>query len=486
MAQLLIQNKGEAPVEAFTLLGASLSRSDDGLIGQFGSGAKLAITTLLRLGRKVTVYCGLTRMEFKTKTILINDGIEEQQKQQVYVQFGGTSKRKLDLGWVLDFGAIDWKDVDMAYREFVSNAIDRTIKSGDTVADAHTNCDLIVDIVDDDTQRAQAGFTRVYVEADDKCQEYVDDLRHKFLQFSAGYNPTKRILPKLGDRRKAQIYYNGVFVRELGGHPDSFADYNFTGNQITIDESRNLDEYSVRAAIARLYRDASHDNVVKFLRAVDRGEDCLETKLDSHYLKPNTWSDSEQQKKTWQEAWETVHGDKVACSQNDGVVGEIARRKGFQLGVVAEPSMMEVIKSFDIPTTDTVLDGAERQGRVVTAPTFEAIDAVKLVWSWVETAELLDPEKCPMPKIKGFNEITDAESECLGFVKPGGDTVYLRNDLGGDMLLEAALEEVSHYVTGSTDCSRDFQNFLMRLLIRLMKCTSRAKLSSSSRWLTTS
>jgi hypothetical protein len=156
MSQLLIQNKGEAPVEAFTLLGASLSRSNDGLIGQFGSGAKLAITTLLRLGRKVTVYCGLTRMEFKTKTITINDGIEEQQKRQVYVQFGGTSKKKLDLGWVLDFGAIDWKDVDMAYREFVSNAIDRTIKSGDTVADAHTNCDLIVDIVEDGTQKAQA------------------------------------------------------------------------------------------------------------------------------------------------------------------------------------------------------------------------------------------------------------------------------------------------------------------------------------------
>jgi hypothetical protein len=60
--KLLIQNKGEAPIEAFTLLGASLSRADDGLIGQFGSGAKLAVTALLRAGFKVTVYCGLTRM----------------------------------------------------------------------------------------------------------------------------------------------------------------------------------------------------------------------------------------------------------------------------------------------------------------------------------------------------------------------------------------------------------------------------------------
>ena len=470
MSQLLIQNRGTAPVEAFTLLGASLSRSDDGLIGQFGSGAKLAITTLLRLGRKVTVYCGLTRLEFKTQTILINDGIEEQQKQQVYVRFGGTSKKKLDLGWVLDFGAIDWKDIDMAYREFVSNAIDRTNKAGDTVADAHTNCDLIVDIVEDNMRTAQAGYTRVYIESDEDCQEYVDHLHHKFLHFSAGYDPDKHILPKLGDRRKAQVYYRGVFVRELGNFPDSIADYNFTGTQIAIDESRNLDEYNVRVAISRLYRDASHDDVVKFLRAVDHGEDRLETKLDSFYLTPDSWGSSmEQQKKTWQEAWKTVHGDKVACAQSDGIVGEFARRKGFSLGVVKEPSMMEVVKSFDIPTTDNVLSGEERQGRTITAPTFEAIDAVKLVWSWIEAAELLDLEKCPMPSIKGFNEIANAESDCLGFVKPGGDTVYLRNDLGGDILLETALEEVSHYVTGGTDCSRDFQNFLMRLLIRWMK-----------------
>jgi hypothetical protein len=471
MAQLLIQNRGEAPVESFTLLGASLSRSDDGLIGQFGSGAKLAVVTLLRLGYKVTVYCGLTRLQFKTKTIVIDDGLEQQQKRQVYVQFGGTSKKKVDLGWVLDFGALDWQNVDMAIREFVANAIDRTIKAGDTVTDAHTNCDLIVDIVDDNKKKAQAGYTRVFIEADEKCQEYVDNLHHKFLHFSAGYDPDRRILPKLGDRRKAQVYYNGVFVRELDSHPDSIADYNFTGSQISIDESRNLDEYSARSSVARLYRDADHDDVCKYLRAVDRGEDCLEVGLDSYYLKPDAWSNdtSEKQKKTWQEAWKTVHGDKVACSQNDGIVGEFARRKGFDLGVIANSAAMEVVKSFDIPTTDNVLDGEERRGRTITAPTFEAIDAVKLVWSWIELSELIDLEKCPMPKIRGFNEIANAESDCLGFVKPGGDTVHLRNDLGGDILLETALEEVSHYVTGSTDCSRDFQNFLMRLLIRWMK-----------------
>jgi hypothetical protein len=181
---LLIQNRGEAPVEAFTLLGASLSRSDGGLIGQFGSGAKLAITTLLRKGLKVTIYTGLTRLEFKTKVITINDGIEERQERQVYVQFGGTSKKKLDLGWVVGFGELDWDGEDMAIREFVGNAIDRTIKQGDSVRDAHTDRDLAVEIVSEDARRAQAGYTRVFIEANEACENYVDELPRRFLHFT--------------------------------------------------------------------------------------------------------------------------------------------------------------------------------------------------------------------------------------------------------------------------------------------------------------
>ena len=58
---LCVQNPGVAPVEGFTLLGVSTSRGETGTIGQFGSGAKHAINTLLRAGLKLTIYCGKTR-----------------------------------------------------------------------------------------------------------------------------------------------------------------------------------------------------------------------------------------------------------------------------------------------------------------------------------------------------------------------------------------------------------------------------------------
>jgi hypothetical protein len=33
--------------------------------------------------------------------------------------------------------------------------------------------------------------------------------------------------------------------------------------------------------------------------------------------------------------------------------------------------------------------------------------------------------------------------------------------------LQTALEEVAHYVTGATDMSRDFQNFLIQVIVEI-------------------
>jgi hypothetical protein len=128
--------------------------------------------------------------------------------------------------------------------------------------------------------------------------------------------------------------------------------------------------------------------------------------------------------------------------------------------------MLDVVKTYGIKSVGDVLNDNERRGRTITAPTFAAIDAVNEVWSWVSGTGLIDEEKCPKPTIKGFDELSNAESECLGFYKPGEPIVYLRNDIEGDMALETALEEVGHYVTGTTDNSRDMQNFLLRLITR--------------------
>ena len=464
MAQLLIQSRGIAPVESFTLLGASMSRDEDGLIGQFGSGAKLAITTLLRKGLTVNIYCGLTRLEFRTKVITISDDVSTKQEQQVYIKFHGSSRKKLDLGWTLGFGAMDWQDEAMAIREFVANAIDHTVKQGDNVRDAYTDRDLAVEIVPNEHMKAQAKYTRVFIEANDVCQDYVDNLHHHFLHFSR-VDLGCHILPKLSDRKKAQIYYNGVFVCELDNSSDSLCDYNFTGSQIKIDESRNLDEHQARAAIGRLYRDSSADDLVILFTALSRGIASLETGLDAYYLNPDWTGATDKQKGAWQEAWQRVNGDAIACGDDQGIVGEYARRKGHDLSIVNQSGVLDAIKSYGIPSVGDVLSKDECAGRTITPPSFAAIDGLNKMWDTIGMTNLIPSER-EKPKVKGFDEIVNAESECFGFYELDSDTIHIRNDLDGDLLLETVLEELAHYLTGSEDCSRDLQSFAFRLFVR--------------------
>ena len=463
--KLLIQNKGIAPIEAFTLLGASLSRDDASLIGQFGSGAKLAITTLLRAGLGVTIFCGKTRLDFKTKPITISDGIVEKEEQQVFVQFGGTSKKKLDLGWTLGMGALDWRNTDMAIREFVANAIDRTIKQGTTVKDAYTDCDLIIDIVRDERVRAQDGYTRVFIDANKSLAEYVDNLDKHFLHFTS-VPISQQILPKT-EKGKSRIYLEGVFVCELKDSAEALCDYNFRKGQIEIDESRNLNEYVVRAAIGRLYKDADVPDLVRVFTALERGEACLETGLDAYYMKSSSWETGKDLRAArWKAAWEQVNGQAVICGQDQGVLADFARRKGHIISSVQSISWLDTIKDYGVRSVNSVVSENELRGRKITPPTFEAIDAIREVWGWVDATDLM-PVGLKLPRIQGFDCIMQAESDTLGFYEDG--TVFIRNDLGGDLLYETALEEIAHYITKADDCSRDFQTFFMRLLVRWMR-----------------
>jgi hypothetical protein len=467
--KLLIQNRGVAPEEAFTLLGASGSRSENDLIGQFGSGAKLAVTTLLRAGKKVVVYCGKTRMEFKTKTINIDDGISSREEEQVYIQYSGTSTRKQDLGWVLGMGEMDWKvNIDMAIREFVANAIDRTQKQGDNVKDAYTDRDLAVEIVDDKQVRAQSGYTRVFIDSCGKCEEYVESLPTRFLHFSS-IDTSKNFLPKVTNNKKAQIYFNGVYVRELSEFEDSLFDYNFNEGQIRIDESRNLEPYMVRSAVAILFRRAPKEVLIEYIKAVSSHTKCFETTLDKFNMTPFSWESKLLAEETgkWQEAWEAVNGDAVACGPEQSAIAEHATRKGHKIKMIADSNLFDIVQHYGVDTVNNVLDSIEREGRVTSPPTFEAIDALNEVWGWVEAANM-DSNKTK-PNVIGFDEMVSGESECLGFYQMGTDNIYIRNDLQGEVLRETVLEELAHYITQAADGSRDLQSFFIRLFMRWMR-----------------
>lgn len=388
---LCIQNPGVSCVEGFTLLGVSTTRDCgvEGTIGQFGSGNKHAINVLLRAGLKVVVYCGKTRLDFQTWDDTIDDGLVRKPVKRVMCRMGGTSTRTINLGWVLDFGAIDWTELGMALREFISNAIDRTLREENgQFAPAMLDGRLSATMVPDEKIKAKDGYTRVYVEVNESVQRYVDELPKRFLHFSTDPSQVKKaFLPKadrnLNGKKTAVIYREGVYVREVTDYEDaSVFDYNFRAGELAIDESRNSSDYAIRAAIATLYRKASVPELVSVFQALVDLQPVFESNLDPDYICSLWDKPKEEQARAWQSAWQAVAADAVMCSPA-GALAELVQRKGFSVKCVNSRNMLTAAARFGIRTDMTVLSGCEKVGHEKLPASKAAQAAVDEVWSWI-------------------------------------------------------------------------------------------------------
>lgn len=473
---LLIQNPGEAPVESFTLLGVSTTRDCGvaGVIGQFGSGSKHAINVLLRAGLQVIVYCGRTRMEFLTREDQVSDGLVTKSVQRVYVQFGGTSTKKVDLGWVLDFGAVDWTEIGMALREFISNALDRTVREeAGQFEGALREGRLAVRKVPSTEVRAKTGYTRVFVTCNEQVEQYLEELPKRFLHFSDRPGDVKRkLLPKASRNltpgsQTAMIYREGVFVRELREQKTgSLYDYNFRGSEIEIDESRNSSEYAVRAACAKAMGYAETEELVPVFRSLTAMEDTFEAALDPYYLGGPLWeTPAEEQKQNWQKAWEAVAGESVMCDPT-AEQATLVRRKGKEAQTVKSTAWTQTAQRFGIETSAQVLTTLEVKGQESCPVTDAALKAVETVWGWITCLGMSGGKE--MPKVACYRDLTNAEADQMGFYKD--DTVHIREDIAsGDnkYLTKTALEECVHHVTGAGDNSRDIQNFLVDMVVEI-------------------
>lgn len=452
---LMIQNPGEAPIEGFTLLGASGSRHVDAANGQFGTGNKLAVTLLLRKGYQVRVYSGKDRLEFGTRIA----NFEGKAIERVTCSING--RKATDCGWTLSWGSIDWTDTPMALREFVANALDASIKGRGYAADLASG-DLKVGMVE--RQSAKAGFTRVFIKQvfeGDMCAltRYLDELPQRFLHFSEGMD--QEILPKANrslDKGQAMVYRMGVFVCQLDG--DSVYDYNLGPDQIKIDECRNSNEYSVRAAIARRIRRATADELVPIFKAIGAREPVLESKLDPDYLLPSWETPRPGEIDAWQNAWKQVFADAVMTDSNERSL-EFVQKKGYRAQSIDSGQWRLALGRLGIKSDSDVLSAAELKGRVPVGAPGGLYQIVDSIWSQVKVRGLSDKK---MPLVGCFQEDEDTAS-CDVYVANG--TVFVREDLAADW--KVCLAGVAEYATGAPALTTKFQDFAFELAASLLK-----------------
>lgn len=480
-AYLKIENVDVCPPEGFTVLGVSLADTSnhDGVIGQFGSGNKHAVAVLLRHQLSPVVFAGNLRLEFSTRPQTVTDGLASKDFGRVVVKYGGTDpisgasrSSTEDLGFVLDYGRHDWQEVALALREFVSNAIDRSIREkGDWSA-------VKVEVVDEGQVRAKRDHTRVFIPMNAEVLQFFNDLGKWFLHFSEPEALNKAILPKknrnLSDRKAAVIYRRGVRVREFeSSDVESLFDYNL--NNLTIDEARKASDWDVRHACGRALADADKDILARlFDRLINSDEGCWEFGFDTYSLQPSfrDSADNELRKRqNWQEAFALVAGDDAVLT-GEASASQL-ERKGYK-PVQAPENLVRAAEQYGVQTPAKVLSADEQVGRQISDPTPDAQAAVDFVWSWLEETGLTNGKE--KPPVKVFTSILDGGTMLNGFCRDG--TVFLHEALGGTAsefggrealshrLLHVALEEVAHHVTGATDNCRDFQNFLLDLVVK--------------------
>lgn len=411
---LMIQNAGVAAVEAFTLLGLSTARGDASSIGQFGSGAKHSILLLMRNNLTPIIYLGYDELEFYTKP----GNMHGKDFNRLCYQFKG---EKEQTGMVLEFGEMDWNDVGMALREFISNAIDQ-VGADKAVIQL---VDSIVPYPDD---------TTVYIPANDQVKEYVANLSKNFLHFSHRENVSVISKP---EPSPARLYRKGVFVREMPRN--SMYDYNF-GDDVKIDETRNMTDATCYEAAAKL--------------------------LGNHPAELQRWvkSTTEERSPLWEDsfvswnlgyknvtaAYTAVFGDKVVC-RNEEVLKNI-KRSGRD-GVIIRRNI-ELFRNSELPDGDELQGIAAKNGVMECKTTATMRRTFKKVWTKLENAGLTANKR--MPELVAFQvPMNNANEELGGF--QDGNKVYI--SMNHEARISTHIEEIGHYVTGAEDLTRTLQTW---------------------------
>jgi len=426
MKWLKIQTVGEAQIESFTVLGASSARGDADKIGQFGSGAKHAILCALRAGLQIIICCGKVKVVPQTSPQTIHGVVQE----RVLFRIGNKTESS---SMVLDFGALDWTSpVQMMLREFISNALDATGGQWGGIT---------IEYCDD--PRAKAGYTTIYLELTNEVREYVGKLNERFLHVSGKQNES--VMRQ--ERGTCRLFRKGVFVREISG-ANSMYSYN-CGDELPIDESRNLDVDRVRRfATQLLCRDPSALQSV-LRKIVETNEQFWERghiywQLDSDRVASET---------------RALYGDDVCVTNNSYTLAK-GQSKGINVKLISDAGgYYQAMTIGGVPDCVSRLCAADAKGLTVLAPSDELIQNVHSVWGEMSRLRLCGIVECP--QVIEYEKTMTAGEMIRGFYDPKEHTIYVHRDSVKSM--SVIIEELAHAVTGADDMTRDFQTYAFRL-----------------------
>lgn len=412
---LLIENAGEAYTESFTTLGLSTSRNDNSKIGQFGSGAKMAILQLIRSKANPIIFSGLKKMEFFAEPAMMGNKLYNKVVLKI-------DNKERELGFALEYGEMDWNDCWMSLREFLSNAID-----------ASSFDDVEVSIKD--SVRAKSGATRVFIPLTPEVMTAFNLLNERFLHFSYQQN---NFLIKKEKISPCKVYRRGVFVREL--RTDSYYDYNL---DIPVDECRNADEWSCQYYIKQSLCKLTKEDWIPILNIAN---------LFSIKIIESEVSSSD----TLDKAYLECFGDIPATSP---MMLSMVQHKSSRWQVLPS-NLVDILSKCGIHTHQNFLSKLEKDGNTIV----EATPSIRKTYEDCRQFLMDLGYIFKEPKLAGFQSTSNNNEILIGYVE--NDTIYI--NIENESSRSTMLEELVHYMTGAHDCTRDFQTTLCDIAARSM------------------
>lgn len=434
MSYLRIVSPTECPVEAFVTLGISTSKGKSELIGQFGSGSKHAVNVCLRHGINPIVFCGTKRLLFHTEPEEVNGSVFS----RVFVKIGKRNAQKLSI--VAEYGELDWNSVAMALREFVSNAIDAA--GGTTEGVSIKVCEKV---------NPQAGKTVIGIPLTPEVQKWYQALPVYFLHFSKDKGKQKSKIIKKIKPDPCYVYRKSVLVRTAKDtdHPSLF-DYNF-GDELYIDEARNLSESAMRDQVATTVA-SNEEALTEIFRHLGGQQSYWEFELPEWELTHGARDNQE----AWQSAWRLAHGDKTVVSMGYSPLCDSAKERGFSVVCVNHGSWYNALKRAGIQGVFDVLDDVNAKGDKLIEPTEKDWEVFNTVWGWLESIDLTGGKA--KPQFTLFEKIQTDGTFLRGYYLNNTVHVYLEDRANH----QTYLEEMAHYVTGAVDLTRTFQEFAFK------------------------
>jgi len=432
---LLIQNEGVSPVECFTVMGLSTSRGNDDKIGQFGSGVKQAILLCLRAEINPIIFIGEEQLEFFSRQAQLDNG---HMYREVWYRWQGQEHK---LSYCFEFGAIDWNNLDMALREYVSNAIDNPpYQIGGY----------------DWSPSGIPGHTRIFIPYNDHVREYHSAIATRFLHFRQ--LEKLKFIPK-GDKSPPRIYRKGVFIRQLqpnksNGFEESLFDYNFD-KELPIDECRNLDDAICMRHIATSL--SSDDSaLIAVFQAIRDERKIFELQVPYYSLNGNP---------RWAKLWQQVAGATLISS--DKRLNQIAEKRNISVITlpVGGTSFFQEMQTYGVPTINSIV-GSDLTKNVTIVKLRKATEQkVFQIYRALRARGRVEGKECP--KIISFVKNTNNNETLRGYYDKKIKAVCINVD--NATCTSTILEELAHYFTGADDFTRDLQNYAFNLAASLME-----------------